>query len=334
MQFGWPAMLWSLAALPLLAAAYGTHVARRRALARRHAALRMLAEAGAGARRLRHAPAALLLVAIALLLFSAARPSVLLPLPSRQETVILAMDVSYSMRAGDVLPSRLAAAQAAAKAFIAGQSPTTRIGLVAFSGDAMLVQAPTGDREAIEAAVDSLQPEDATAIGSAILASLEALLPAADFVADAPGRDRLYGASAPEPVEPGAMKSAAVILLSDGQNTVGPDAMDAAYLAADYGVRIYTVGFGTPSGTIVGGPGWSVHVFLDEALLRNIAATTRAEYFHASTASELTRVYRTLGSTLAFERRPTELTATLCVVAALIALLAGGLSLASHRPIA
>jgi Ca-activated chloride channel family protein len=334
MQFGWPAMLWSLAALPLLVAAYAMHLSRRRALARRYASLAMVAEARAGATLPRHAPAALLLVAIATLLVSAARPSIVLPLPSHHETVILAVDVSHSMRADDVRPNRLAAAKAAAKAFIAEQRPSTRIGLVAFSGDAALVQAPTDDREAIEAAVDSLQTQDATAIGSAILASLQALLPQADIVPDAPGRDALYGTAAIEPVDPGTLKSTAVILLSDGQNTVGPDAMDAAYLAADHGVRVYTVGFGTLSGTTVGGPGWSVHVYLDESLLRNIAATTRAEYFHASTASELKNVYRTLSSTLALETKPTELTATLCIAAVLAALLAAGLSLVSYRPVA
>jgi len=327
-------MLWSLLALPLLVATYVAHLSRRREVARRYAALLPAAEARGARSALRHLPAGLLFVAIAALLVSAARPTVVLPLPAHHETVILAIDVSHSMRAEDAQPNRLAAAQSAARAFIQGQRPTTRIGLVAFSGEARLVQAATEDREALGRAVDSLQTQDATAIGAAILASVQALLPEAAIGPDAPGpRDALYGSGRAAPKEPGLLDSAAVILLSDGQNTVGPDAMDSAYLAAEHGVRIYTVGFGTSSGTTVGGPGWSVHVYLDEPLLRDIAATTRAEYFHAETAAELNDIYRKLTSTLVLESKPTELTVAFCIAAMLAALLAGGLSLVSFRPV-
>lgn len=336
MRFAWPAMLWSLAVLPLLVAAYLALLSRRRHAARRDALLGAVAEAMGAASMRRHLAPLLLLAAIGALLVSAARPAAVLPLPAHHATVILAVDVSHSMRAEDVPPSRLAAAQEAAKAFVAGQGSSTRIGLVAFSGDAALVQAPTSDRERLEEAIDGLRTQDATAIGSAIVASLQALFPAAELDPDwVRPRDALLAPAAVQaPVEPGSLRSAAIILLSDGQNTAGPDAADAAALAAMRGVRIYTVGFGTAAGTLVGGPGWSVHVQLDEALLRSVARETRGEYFHAETGDELMDVYADLTARLVLERRWTEVSALLCAAAALAALAAAGLSLVSFRRVA
>lgn len=336
MRFAWPAMLWSLAVLPLLVATYLRLVSRRREVVRRNALLGVVADAMGATSMRRHVPALLMLAALAALLVSAARPSAVLPLPSHHETVILAIDVSHSMRAEDVHPSRLAAAQEAALAFVTRQRASTRIGLVAFSGDATLVQAPTSDREALERAIDGLRTQDATAIGSAIVASLQALFPSAELDPDSvrPRDALLAPVAVPVPVDPGSLKSAAVVLLSDGQNTAGPDAMEAASLAALHGVRVYTVGFGTADGTLVGGPGWSVRVHLDEMLLRSIAAETRAEYFHAETAGELKSVYASLTSSLVLERRWTEITALLCAAAALAALGAAVLSLVSFRRVA
>ncbi len=331
MQFAWPAMLWSLLALPALAALYGVFVMRRRNPAGALASLRLVAEAMKATSRTRHLPALLLFSAIAALLFSAARPSAVLPLPSNHETVILAIDVSHSMQARDVEPNRLVAAQEAAKSFVDAQRRGTRIGIVAFSGFAILVLAPTAERDVVRGAIDSLHTRDATASGAAIVASLQALFPEADLYPEAARpRDTLYP-SRNAKAAPGSFRSAAVILLTDGQNTVGPDALDAAQLAADRGVRVYTVGFGTASGTTVGGPGWSVHVHLDEETLRGIADATHAEYLHAETASELKKVYASLTSTLVLERKATELTAFLCAAAALVALMAAGLSLVTYQ---
>ena len=310
-------MLWSLLALPGLVAAYALYVSSRRR--RSAASLRFVAEAMNERPAGRHAPALLLLLAVGALLLSTARPSAVLPVPSHHGTVILAIDVSHSMRARDVRPDRLAAAQEAAKSFVDAQRRSTRIGVVAFSGDAALVQAPTTDRDEVRRAIDALQTRDATAIGAAIVTSLRALFPEAPPAGAA---------------QPGSLTSAAIILLTDGQNTAGPDAEDAAQLAAAHGVRIYTVGFGTASGATVGGPGWSVHVTLDEDLLRSVADTTRAEYLHAETAAELKSAYATLTSTLVLERRVTELGAYLCAAATLMALLAGALSLLSFRRVA
>lgn len=326
-------MLWSLAALPLFVAAYWVFLSRRRKMQRQVAALRLVAKAMNVQSRWRHAPALLLVAAVGVLLVSSARPSAVLPLPTHVETIVLAIDVSHSMLAQDVPPSRLAAAQEAAKAFVAAQRPSTRIAIVEFSGEAMLVQPATHDREAARAAIDALHTRDATAIGSAILVSLRALFPREELDLGA-ARDTLSGASLEPPVEPGSHTSGAIILLTDGQSTVGPDARDAARLAADRGVRIYTVGFGTPSGTTVGGPGWSVHVYLDDALLREVAELTRGEYLHAQTASDLHNVYAHLTSTLVLESKRTELTAVFCAVAAVVALLAGGLSIVQFGRVA
>lgn len=314
MHFAWPAMLWSLLALPALLAAYFLFVQWRRRRPGRDASLRMVEEWASPGRAWRHAPAVMLLAAIAALLVSSARPSTVLPVPSHHATVILAIDVSHSMQAQDVYPSRLAAAKEAANSFVEAQGRSTRIGIVAFSGEAMVVQAPTADRDDVRSAIEALHPRDATAIGAAIETSLRALFP-------------------PE-APPRAPDSAAIILLSDGQNTAGPDASEAALQAAGRGVRVYTVGFGTPSGTTIGGPGWSVHVHLDEDLLRNIADTTGAQYLHAETAAELKSAYATLNATLVLERRTTELTAFLCAAAALVALAAAGMSLVSFRRVA
>jgi len=326
MQFAWPAMLWSLLALPLFVAAYVFHLSRCKKAQRRVPALRLVADAMSATSHARHAPAALLIAAVGVLLLSAARPTAVLPLPSHHETVVLAIDVSHSMRAQDVPPNRLVAAKEAAKAFVAAQRRSTRIGIVEFSGEALLVQAPTRDREALFAAIDALHTRDATAIGGAILASLRALFPHAE-IDDSAARDTLVRTAYQAPLERGSHKSGAVILLTDGQNTVGPDAYDAALVAAERGVRIYTVGFGTAGGATVGGPGWSVHVTLDEPLLREIAETTGGQYLHAETAEELKGVYSELTSSVILESRRTELTALLCAAAALGALCAGGLSL-------
>jgi len=290
----------------------------------------------------RHVPPLLLLGALTLMLLALARPATTITLPSQHETVILAIDVSGSMRADDVKPTRLAAAQAAARAFIKETASSTRIGLVSFAGSAALVQPPTRNREEVLNAIDQLQLQNATAIGSGILVSLKALFPDQDFdtraqqlraalgSAAAGGSSRPLGAPEkpePKPVPPGSYKSAVVILLTDGQTTTGPDPVDAARLAAARGVRVFTVGVGTPDGQILTGEGWSIRVRLDEDALKVIADMTRAEYFFAGNAPDLKRIYQGLNSKLVMERKQTEVTALFTAIAASLTLLAAALSL-------
>jgi len=342
MTFLWPEGLWGLALVPILVALYILILQRKKnALAYSNLALVKVAMGKTSSFR-RHLPPALLLAGFVVMLLALARPAAVVTLPSQHETVILALDVSGSMRADDVKPTRLAAAQAAARAFLKDTPSTTRIGVVAFAGSAALVQPPTRSREEVMNAIEQLQLQNATAVGSGILVSLKAIFPEQDFEVKAPqlragmgsaaagGSPRPLGAPPkPElrPVPPGSYKSAVVILLTDGQTTTGPDPVDAARLAAERGVRIFTVGVGTPDGQILTGEGWSIRVRLDEDALKVIADMTRAEYFFAGNAPDLKKIYQGLNSKLVMEKKETEVTALFTAVAASFTLLAAALSL-------
>jgi Ca-activated chloride channel homolog len=335
MSFEWPAMLWLLLLLPALVAVYVMVLRRKKRLALRYASLAMVKDALGKAHWLRrHAPPVLMLLALGLLILAMARPGAMVTLPTHERTVILAMDVSGSMRATDVEPNRLAAAQAAAKSFIAAQPDSVRIGVVAFAGTATVAQAPTRNREDVIAAIDRFQLQRATAIGSAIIVSLATIFPEAGINLAAltygvEGRKPIEKPPAPfKPVPPGSHDSAVIILLTDGQRTTGPDSLQAARMAADRGVRIYTVGIGTPEGRIVGFEGWSMRVALDEETLKGIADITRGDYFRASNAPDLKNIYQKLNARLVMETKKTEITALFAGAGALLALLSGLLSLA------
>jgi Ca-activated chloride channel family protein len=331
MSFQWPELLSLLLALPLLVAIYRWLLGRKKRTAIRYASLVLVKEAMQGSTWRRHVPPLLLLVALGVMIAAIARPTATVTLPSQHETVILAMDVSGSMRATDVEPNRLVAAQNAAKAFVAQQPENVRIGVVAFAGTATVAQAPTRNKEDIVAAIDRFQLQRATAIGSAIIVSLATLFPDGGYdVASSYGADPRKNPklAAHRPVAPGSYQSAVIILLTDGQRTTGPDSLMAARLAAERGVRIYTVGVGTPEGKTIGFEGWSMHVRLDEETLRSIADLTRGEYFYAGNAVELKRIYETMRSRMVLETKKTEITSLFAAVAAGLVVLAAGLSLA------
>jgi Ca-activated chloride channel family protein len=320
MTFLWPEFLWLLLGLPACVALYRWVLKKRKRSALRYASLGLVKEAaGASLWWRRHLPPAILLVALAAMLAAIARPAAVITLPSSHETVILAIDVSGSMRATDVEPSRIEAAQAAARAFVAEQPRSVRIGVVAFGGDAALVQPPTANRNDVLAAIDQLQLQHATAIGAALLVSLKAIFPQLDF--DVRRKPDL------KPVPPGSHASAAIILLSDGQTTAGPDPVEAARLAAERGVRVFTVGVGTDNGQILTGEGWSMRVRLDEEALKAVADLTRAEYFHAGNATDLKKVYQSLRSKLVLETKQVEITALFSALGAATVLLSATLSL-------
>ena len=339
MTFLWPEFLWLLLAVPLLVAAYILILRRKRKAALRYANLGMVKEAMGGGQRLRrHVPPLLFLLALTLMIAAIARPAAVVRLPSQHETVILSMDVSGSMRAKDVDPDRLTAAQVAAKAFVNETPRSTRIGIVAFAGTASLVQAPTQSRDDIVTAIDRFQLQRATAIGSGILVALKAIFPDAEFDlrgSNPRGERRMPGrAEKPPPpkpaaavASPGSYQSAAIILLSDGQATTGPDPIEAARMAAERGVRVFTVGIGTPNGEILVGEGWSMRVRLDEETLKAIAKITGAEYFYAGTAVDLKKIYQSLNSRFVMEKKETEITALFAAAAALAALVSALLSL-------
>src|SRR3954464_1330628 len=330
MSFQWPEFLWLAAALPLLVALYVVLLRRRKRFAVRYSSLALMREAMSAATWRRHVPPLLVLLALAALIVAIARPSATMTLPSQHETVILAMDVSGSMRASDVEPNRLVAAQAAAKAFIADQPSHVRIGIVAFAGTATVAQAPTKNKEDLYAAIDRFQLQRATAIGSAIIVSLATLFPDGgyDVSAFSSPEPRRKPPANFKPAPPGSYTSAVIILLTDGQRTTAPDSVQAARLAADRGVRIYTVGVGTPEGKIVGFDGWSMHVRLDEDTLRAIADLTRGEYFYAGNALDLKTIYQTMNTRLVMETKKTEISAFFAAAGAVLVLLAALLSLA------
>src|SRR4051812_28367954 len=283
MQFLWPESLWLLLLVPLFVLLYLWLLKRKKKLAVRYASLAIVKEAmGKGPGWRRHLPPALFLLAIVAMLLAAARPTAVITLPSQQQTIILAMDVSGSMRATDVLPSRLEAAQAAAKAFLTELPRHVKVGIVAFAGSAQVAQLPTVNREDLATAIDRFQLQRATATGNAIVISLATLFPdqGIELAALQSGRDRPRGFAIDgekkekkefTPVAPGSYNSAAIIMLTDGQRTTGVDPLEAAKLAADRGVRVYTVGIGTVDGETIGFEGWSMRVRLDEETLKQIA---------------------------------------------------------------
>ena len=340
MSFVWPELLWLLLSLPVLVAIYVLLLLRKKKTALRYANLDMVKEAmGPGLAIRRHVPPVLFLAALALLIVAMARPEATVLLPTQKQTIILAMDASGSMRAKDVLPSRLEAAQSAAKQFIADVPSKTQIGVVTFAATATLVQPPTTDREAVVAAIDRMQLQRATATGSGLIVSLATIFPNAGFDVSTALFGRDAGRNAPigeakkndgkefKPVAPGSYNSAVIILLTDGQRTTGPDPIEIAKLAADRGVRVYTVGFGTTSGEIIGFEGWSFRVRLDEETLKTIAVMTQGEYFYAGTAADLKKVYQALNSRISLEKKETEVSALFAGAAALFALVSGLLSL-------
>lgn len=345
MSFLWPGLLVLLLAVPALVGVYLWVLRRQKAAALRFASLGLVREAMGGARLWRrHLPPALFLLGLAVAILAIARPSALLTLPSQQRTIILAIDVSLSMRASDVQPNRLAAAQAAAKAFVQDLPADLRVGIVSFAGTALLVQKPTRSKDDLVAAIDRLQLDRHTAIGSGIIMSLATLFPEAgiDLESLVLGSRRSWRMNRPQekaqprielqPVPPGSNNSAAIVLLTDGRRTTGPDPLEAAKMAADRGIRVFTVGFGSAAGGPAMVEGYSIFMMFDEETLKAIAGLTRAEYFHASSSDELTQVYEALSSRFVLTKEEREVTALFAALAALLTLASAALSVAwFHR---
>ena len=338
MFFLWPQFLWLMLALPLLAAAYVWLLRRRNKAAVRYSSLGVVRAAMEGRHWRRHLPPALLLLACAGLLFAAARPTARVPLPWAKSTVMLAIDVSLSMRVTDVKPNRLAAAQEAAKLFLKDLPKNIEVGLVTFAGSSQVAQRATQDRASLIAAIDAFQMQMGTAVGNAIVLCLAELFPQhgldvgeMTFGSKRAARSLDDKPKAPPmqitPVPPGSYKPAAIILLSDGRRTTGVDTLAAAKMAADRGVRIYVVGLGTPSGEAATADGMPIYMQLDEPTLREVARMTGGEYHHAGTAEKLRDVYGTLGSQLEVLTRETELSGLFALGSALLAFTAAALSL-------
>ena len=349
MRFVWPELLWLLLFVPALVAAYLWVLRRKKKTAIRYASLMLVRDAiGPGQAWRRHAPPAMFLLAMIAAIIAVARPSAVVVLPADYLTLVMAMDVSRSMLATDVEPNRIHAAQVAAKSFIEEIPKNVRLGIVSFAGTASVVQTITDNKEDMAAAIDRFQLQRATATGSGLIVALSLLFPndGIDLESAIYGNDfsRWGGGGAAierpkksvkkaetrviKPVPPGTYTGGAIVLMSDGRRTTGPDPLDAAKMAADRGVRVYTVGFGTKEGAqITMEGGWSWYARLDEETLKQVAKITHAEYFHAGTAADIKKVYQELSSKFALERRETAVSSLFGALAALLMLVAAGLSL-------
>lgn len=357
MSFQWPSLLWLLTLIPVLVLVYLWAQRRRRRYVARYASLLVVKDAfGRGPGFRRHVPALLSLAGLAVGIFALARPQATVLLPSNSGTVILALDMSGSMRARDIAPSRFEAAKAAARAFIEKQPRNVRIGIVAFSATAALVQPPTTVRDDLFSAMDRLRTQRGTAVGSGILVSLDAIFEnspqaqaqqtdAPPLYGQFPGQSQMPGqlpgqavspdqpltsapdATTPIPVAPGSYSSAVVVLLTDGQNNTGPDPLDAADQAANKGVRVFTVGIGTTRGDTIGAEGRMFRVQLDEDTLKKIAQNTAGSYFRAENENDLVRVYKALSTRLIVGKDKTEITALFTALAMGVLLLGAILSL-------
>ena len=341
-----PGFLVLLAVLPALVG-IRVWMLRRRRSGLRYSSLSLVRDALPGSSRIRrHLPFALFVVALASLVVAMARPVNIVGIPAGQTTVILAMDVSRSMCATDIPPNRLLAAEAAAAAFIERQRSTTQIGIVAFAGFAEIVQSPTTDEEVLLDVVENLTTGRRTAIGSAILESLDAIAEIDESVAPSETDDSPPGA-APVPVPNGAYAPAIVVLLTDGANNAGPEPVEAAQQAATRGVRVYTIGFGTEnpgagrpscrlqligreptdapeSGNVQGGGGGGGNFrrAIDEPTLMAIADATGGTYFPAESADELHNVFQNLPTNLIMKHEVMEISVAFAALGALLVALA------------
>ncbi|MGA2512105.1 MAG: VWA domain-containing protein [Candidatus Limnocylindrales bacterium] len=327
MSFIWPPMLLSIALIPIGAVLYRAVDGRRRRLLAVYGGLGRTPGTPGRLIGLRsRVPPALFLAGLVVMSVALARPQAVVALPKQEGTVILAFDVSASMAATDLTPTRMDAAKAAAKDFVERQPSSVTIGVVAFSDSGVSVQVPTTDQGSVLAAIDRLAPQKGTSLASGILASLNVIA-----ISEAgPWANNYYSnqspaptaAPTPTPVPSGYHAPAAIVLLTDGENNESPDPLAAAQTAADRGVRIYAVGIGTAAGTTVNLDGFQVHTQLDEATLQQISEVTGGTYYAASDTQQLRSVYDNLDTQLVIQPQMTEITSLLAGLSLL--LLIGG----------
>jgi len=318
-------MLLSLLALPALAWIYARAQARRRQLLARFGLNVGSRPSGAWQR---HAPPILMLAGLAILAVAMARPQMTLSLPRVQGTVVLAFDVSGSMAADDIPPTRMEAAKAAAREFVARQPSTVRVGMVAFSESGLAIQPPTSDQQAILAAINRLSPARGTSLANGVFAALTMI-----EELDKEEQTNYYSnrppapTPTPTPMPPGVYQPAVIVLVSDGENTSDPDPALAAEAAAYRGVRVHTVGVGSPEGARLNIDGFIIQTQLDEAMLQYIAQRTDGRYYRAQSADDLRTIYEDIGFTLLITPEATEVTALLAGLGMIVLLIGGSWSL-------
>lgn len=321
MSFEWPLMFFSLLLVPALVVGYLQLLNRRAA---RAAALGTMGIAQSSARRplgwRRHVPPAIFLGAITLLLASLTRPQVG-GLPHREGTVILAFDVSSSMRADDLEPTRMEAAKEAALAFVENQPATIQVGLVAFGDGGLTVQRPTTVKEDVKASINRLTPEGGTSLGEGLISAIEVIAGKAVFLDQAALEGDLEG------VDIGYFGSAVIVLLSDGESTSPVDPIVVAQLATNAGVRVFPIGIGSPEGAVVEIDGYQVATSLNEELLQEIARITGGTYYVAEDAESLAKIYDGIDLRLTVKGDSREVTALAAAAGVVVMTIGAGFSM-------
>lgn len=337
MSFIWPALLWSLLAIPLFVLLYMRVQRRRKQYAVRFGSLGLVHQAagGRGVGSRRHIPALLFLAGLIVLFLALGRPQMVIGLPKVEGIVILAFDVSGSMSADDFEPTRIEAAKAVAKDFVSRQPITVRVGIVAFSDSGFSVQIPTNDQASILASIDRLETQRGTSLANGIIVSL-------NTIANVTGQEPILGVNDPNatgeeppaPVQVSPEDSAVIVLLTDGENNMEPDPLAAAAFAAERNVPIHTIAIGSVEGTILEVNGFTVYTKVDEATLQTIADMTDGLYFNAETEEDLQTIYENIEPQFRINDEETEVTAVFAGLGILILLIGGMLSLLwfSHIP--
>jgi len=329
MSFIWPALLLTLFCVPLLVLLYLRIQKQRRNFAAKYGSLGLVHDTKGGrSGSRRHIPALIFLSGITILLVSMARPQATVSLPRLEGTVILTFDVSGSMSADDLKPTRMEAAKTAALDFVDNQPSSVFIGVVAFSDGGLSVQSPTDNREETIATIERLVPRRGTSLGNGILVALNAIaINAGDPPILKTSNLSTGESAAPLPAPQGWYPSAVIVLLTDGENNQDPDPLLATDLAADLGVRIYTIGIGTPAGTLITVEGFTVFSQLNEPMLQYISDTTGGVYYSAANENDLRRIYNELEPKLSIRSEELEVTSIFAGIGFLIFLIGGALSL-------
>lgn len=322
MTFIWPWMLIGLLLIPIFVWSYLSLLRYRKRIAAELGPLGIVQDGtGKTPERGRHIPSVILLIGLALLLFGLARPEMIIDLPRVEGTVILAFDVSNSMKADDLEPTRMEAAKAAARAFVDHQPETVKIGVVAFSNGGLIVQSPTSDSALVLDTIQRLSPQGATSLGQGIFSALNAI--AGETISIDPATLEVEAA----PVAIGHFPSAVVVVLTDGENTAPPDPLAIAQLAASAGVRIYPVGIGSTDGTILEVDGFNVTTQLNEQILVEIASVTNGAYYYADNEETLRDIYKNVDLKLSISGEKMEITSVLAGISLVFFLVGGILSL-------
>jgi Ca-activated chloride channel family protein len=326
MTFIWPLMLTLLLLVPLVGIFFAWMQRRRQQIVARFGDLGFATGSTAGRQGARrYIPSTLFLLGLAIMLVAMARPQAVVSLPRVESTVILAFDVSGSMAANDMQPTRMEAAKSVAREFVGRQPSGVQIGVVAFSDSGIAVLSPTNLQEDILAAIDRLEPQRGTSLGSGILASLHAI--SGSPMEQSETTDENGEIPTPTPLPEGTYIPASIVLLTDGENTTSPDPLAAVQAAADRGVRLYTIGIGSPAGTVLEVNGFTVHTQLDEGLLQQISQLAAGEYFRAEDEEDLRAIYDSLDPKLVTRSETMEVTSLFAGASLLILLLGGILSL-------